>query len=97
LFGTSPEPLYKLVSRELLSILMRRTGDGSSVSVRQLAQRSDVPRSTIGNLLAGGQQAVSVQSAHRIAQALGVDVLVLFIPVGRSAQLDEEQETAVSG
>ncbi|WP_030928394.1 helix-turn-helix domain-containing protein [Streptomyces sp. NRRL B-24720] len=80
-------PLYKLVSPDLLRTLMLRTGTGAAVSVRELATLADVPRSTIGNLLTGAQQAVQEQTAHAIAEAIGVDVLVLFAPVGRSVPL----------
>lgn len=84
---TTPAPLYKLVRRDLLRTLMQRTGDGSAVSVRQLAHRTGAARSTIGNLLTGTQEATDVETAHKIAAAIGVDVLVLFVPVGRTAPL----------
>lgn len=84
---TTPAPLYKIVRRELLRTLMQRTGDGSAVSVRQLAHRTGVPRSTIGNLLTGDQEATDMETAHKIAAAIGVDVLVLFVPVGRTTPL----------
>lgn len=84
---TTPAPLYKLVRRELLRTLMQRTGDGSAVSVRQLAHRTGVSRSTIGNLLTGDQEATDMETAHKIVSAIGVDVLVLFVPVGRTTPL----------
>ena len=84
---TTHAPLFKLVKPELLRTLMERTGTGASVSVRELAALADVPRSTIGALLTGVQQAVQEAAAHSLADALGVDLLVLFAPVGRSVTL----------
>ena len=79
--------LYKLIDPELLRTLMKRTGSGASVSVRELATLTSIPRSTIGALLTGVQQSVPEASAHAIAEAIGVDVLILFTPVGRSVTL----------
>jgi hypothetical protein len=80
-------PLYKLLDPQLLRTLMKRTGTGASVSVRELAALADVPRSSIGALLTGTQQAVQEAAAHSIADALGVDLLILFAPVGRCVTL----------
>jgi hypothetical protein len=76
--------MYRLVSIDLLRQLMQRTGDGASVSVRQLATAARVHRNTVGNLLNGDQETVPEPSAHAIAQRLGVDLLVVFEPVCRS-------------
>ncbi|WP_432247670.1 helix-turn-helix domain-containing protein [Streptomyces sanyensis] len=75
---------YKLVNIGLLELLMKRTGRGDAVSIRQLAERAGVPRGTIGNLLTGEQEGVMPDAAERIAAAIGVDLLVLFIPVQRA-------------
>lgn len=80
----TPAPLYKLVSADLLRTLMQRTGTGAAVSVRALAAKVGVPHGTIGNLLTGDQEAVAEESARRIAAVIGVDVLVLFIPMERA-------------
>ncbi|MBT2449434.1 helix-turn-helix transcriptional regulator [Streptomyces sp. ISL-43] len=79
-------PLYQLVDRTLLATLMKRTGTGASMSVRDLASQADVSRSTIGNLLSGVQEAVFYPTACQIAAAIGVDVLILFTPTGRSTR-----------
>lgn len=78
-------PLYKLIDPDLLRTLMRRTGTGASVSVRELSALTRIPRSTIGALLTSVQQSVPEAAAHAIADAIGVDTLVLFTPIGRSA------------
>lgn len=75
---------YKLVSISLLEQLMKRTGRGDAVSVRQLAERAGVPHGTIGNLLTGEQEGTFTEAAERITLALGVDLLVLFIPLQRA-------------
>ncbi|MEU0372390.1 helix-turn-helix transcriptional regulator [Streptomyces sp. NPDC006283] len=80
----TPAPLYKLVSADLLRMLMQRTGTGAPVSVRKLADKAGVPHGTIGNLLTGDQESVSANAAHEIARSIGVDVLVLFIPLERA-------------
>lgn len=75
---------YKLVSIKLLELLMERTGTGASVSIRELAELARVPHGTIGNLLTGEQEGVLTDAAERIAAAIGVDLLVLWIPVERA-------------
>lgn len=76
---------YKLVSIGLLELLMKRTGRGDAVSIRQLAERAGVPHGTIGNLLTGEQEGVLEHTAAvAIADALGVDLLVLWLPVQRA-------------
>lgn len=81
---STPAPMYRLVSADLLRTLMRRTGTGEPVSVRTLARKAGLPHGTVGNLMTSTQQAVAEESAHRIAGVIGVDVLVLFIPMQRA-------------
>ena len=81
-----PIPLFKLLDRDLLGRLMQRTGTGASVSVRELAALAGVPHGTIGNLLTGEQESVIAPTACSIARAIGVDVLVLFAPLGRATR-----------
>ncbi|MFE9845839.1 helix-turn-helix domain-containing protein [Streptomyces goshikiensis] len=93
----SPIPLFRLVNRELLATLMKRTGSGASMSVRELAAEADVPRSTVGSLLSGGQEAVFYPTACQIADAIGVDVLILFTPTGRSTRHSGRTNLKVAG
>lgn len=81
---TVREPSYRLVSRDLLRQLMGRTGTGRNITIRALAARANCASSTIGNLLTGTQECVTSQTAHAISNAIGVDVLILFAPTGRS-------------
>ncbi|MGW8326542.1 helix-turn-helix domain-containing protein [Streptomyces sp. NPDC055897] len=83
----TPVLRYKLWSIQLLELLMKRTGTGDSVSIRELAARANVPHGTIGNLLTGEQEGVLADAAHRIAAAIGVDLLVLFVPIERAATI----------
>jgi transcriptional regulator with XRE-family HTH domain len=78
-------PMYWLVSGDLLRTLMERTGTGASISIRELADKIGVPKSTIGALLTGDQLSVPADIAYDIAAAIGVDVLILWSPVGRAA------------
>ena len=82
---TRPVLRYKLASIQLLELLMKRTGTGASVSIRELAELAHVPHGTIGNLLTGEQEGVLSDAAERIAAAIGVDFLILWIPVERAA------------
>ncbi|MFF4576873.1 XRE family transcriptional regulator [Streptomyces sp. NPDC001373] len=90
-------PLFQLVDRSLLATLMKRTGSGASVSVRELAAQAEVSRSTIGNLLSGSQEAVFAPTACQIAAAIGVDVLILFTPTGRATRHSGRTSTPRSG
>lgn len=81
---TRPVLRYKLRSIPLLELLMERTGTGDSVSIRQLADRAGVPHGTIGNLLTGEQEGVLADAAHSIAAAIGVDYLIMWLPIERA-------------
>lgn len=76
--------MYRLVSIELFRQLMRRTGTGGPVTLRQLAAAVGIPHGTIGNLLTGQQETVPEATAQALAQRLGVDLLVAFEPICRS-------------
>ncbi|MFH8717291.1 XRE family transcriptional regulator [Streptomyces zaomyceticus] len=77
-------PKYRLVSADLLRTLMRRTGIGSAVTGRQLARDVGVAHGIIGELLTGARETVPATTAEAIAQRIGVDLLVLFIPSQRA-------------
>jgi transcriptional regulator with XRE-family HTH domain len=83
-------PTYRLVSVELFRLLMRRTGNGAPVTLRQLAAAAGIPHGTIGNLLTGQQETVPQPTALALAQRLGVDLLVAFEPVSRSTTAPAE-------
>ena len=91
------EDSYLLVSRDLLVLLMERTGDGSRVSVRELADVAGVHPSKIGHLRTGERKTESRSAALAIATRLGVDELVLWKPTGRAvcAPLEEPHIQAV--
>ncbi|MFH9957342.1 helix-turn-helix domain-containing protein [Streptomyces roseolus] len=67
-----------------LKTLMERTGTGSPVTSRELAERAGVSHGTIGALMSGSQQTVPEPKAKAIAAVLGVDTLVVWAPVERS-------------
>jgi transcriptional regulator with XRE-family HTH domain len=60
--------------------IMEAPGRGVPYTVRDLADATGVSRSQIGRLLTGDLDNLDVNDAHRIAEALGVAVLVLFMP-----------------
>lgn len=81
-----PSPTYYAVAIPgRLQVLMERTGTGSAVNSRQLAEAAGVSHGTIGALMNGTQQTVPEPKAKAIAAVLGVDTLVLWVPVERSA------------
>jgi hypothetical protein len=71
---------YTLRDRELLSKIMEHPGCGTPYTVRTLATATACSRSIIGHLLSGEQDSVPMETAHAVAEALGVAVLVLFTP-----------------
>ncbi|MFG2900924.1 helix-turn-helix domain-containing protein [Streptomyces zaomyceticus] len=77
-------PKCRLVSAELLRTLMQRTGTGKAVTIRQLARHAGVAHGVIGELLTGVRDTVSATAAQRIAQRIGVDLLILFVPSERA-------------
>lgn len=75
---------YVLINRHLMRQLMERTGSGERISVRGLADKAGVSHGLIGNLLTGVTTAVPAVTAYAISDAIGVDVLILWCPAGRS-------------
>lgn len=71
---------YELRDRELLRKLMEHPGRGTPHSTRSLAATVGCHHSLIGRLLDGTQETCDMDTAHRIAEAVGVAVLVLFVP-----------------
>lgn len=86
-------PRYRLHDPALLRTLMRRTGDGSRISIRELARTAQCQPSTIGKLLTAEQETVTAESAAAIARRIGVDLLVLWTPVERTAGAVPVQDT----
>ncbi|WP_078950827.1 helix-turn-helix domain-containing protein [Streptomyces viridochromogenes] len=73
-----------LVKADLLVQLMERTGDGRSVSVRELADAAGCHPSKIGHLRTGERETATQDEAVAIAKRLGVDLLVLWEHTGRT-------------
>ncbi|MFJ7238254.1 helix-turn-helix domain-containing protein [Streptomyces olivaceus] len=81
-----PPTKYAVASGGRLKLLMERTGTGDAVTVRELAASAGVSHGTIGALLTGAQRVVPEHKARAIAARLGVDLLVLFIPMERAGR-----------
>ncbi|MER8158108.1 helix-turn-helix transcriptional regulator [Streptomyces sp. NPDC094472] len=64
---------------------MKRTGDGSRTTVRDLAKCAGVHPSYISEVLRGEQQTVSSEVAAAVARRIGTDLLVLWVPYERTA------------
>lgn len=82
----SPPTMYAVVSGDRLKTLMERTGTGESITSRELAAAAGVANGTIGALMSGAQRTVPEDKAKTIVAALGVDLLVLFIPMERAGR-----------
>lgn len=80
------ETRYRLFQPQRLRLLMERTGDGSEVNIRALAKAAGVHSSRIGELLSGKQQTTSARIAEKVAARCGVDLLVLWVPDGRTTR-----------
>lgn len=87
------EPRYLLVNPDRLSMLMERTGTGASISGRELAAAVDVPHGTVDALLNGKTKTQPSSVAHAICRVIGVDLLILWAPTGRSVPGDTRQAT----
>ncbi|MFF9898464.1 helix-turn-helix domain-containing protein [Streptomyces longispororuber] len=83
---STPTPMRRLVSGELLTLIMKRTGTGNPVTIRQLADAVGVSAGTISALRTGTQALIPEDKARRIAAAVGVDLDVLFIPCERAGR-----------
>ncbi|MFJ2717469.1 helix-turn-helix domain-containing protein [Streptomyces sp. NPDC087437] len=80
----------QLVSTDLLILLMKRTGDGRSISVRDLAEAADCHPSKIDHLRNGRRQTATQAEAEAIARRLGVDLMCLWEHTGRAVEAPVE-------
>lgn len=81
-----------IVDPGLLVQLMKRTGDGREVSVRELAEAAGCHPSKIGHLRSGERKTATEVEATAIARRLGVDLLVLWQDTGRTLPVPVEPE-----
>lgn len=92
--NTTPT-MYAVDSSDRLKTLMERTGTGRPITSRGLAEAAGVAHGTIGALMAGTQRAVPEDKAKAIAAALGIDLLVLFVPLERAGRVFVPAQVAV--
>ncbi|MFD9781993.1 hypothetical protein ACFWZS_31365 [[Kitasatospora] papulosa] len=94
----SEAPMCRIYDRDLLARLMKRTGTGAKLTTRDLAKVAELPHGTVGALLSGEQRFLPRDKAQRIATAIGVDLLVLFVPCERAGRvfIDATAPEAVS-
>ncbi|MFF9175913.1 helix-turn-helix domain-containing protein [Streptomyces sp. NPDC014793] len=71
---------YTLRDLDTFKKIMEAPGRGTPYTVRDLADASGVSRSQIGRLLTRDLTHLDVNDAHSVSEALGVAVLVLFMP-----------------
>lgn len=90
-----PPTMYAVDSADRLKLLMERTGTGKAVSGRELAAAAGVAHGTIGALMSGAQRVVPEPKAKAIASVLGVDLLVLWVPMERAGRVLIPAQVAV--
>lgn len=84
-------PRFQLHDPALLRTLMRRTGDGTRTTVRDLAKVAGVHASHVGELLTGHQKTAAADVAAAISGRIGVDLLVLWSPAERTNSAAEQE------
>lgn len=77
---------YVLRDLETFLRIMECPGRGQSYSIRDLASTAQVSKSKIERLVRGELDWLDVNEAHRVVEALGVAVLVLFTPPTSTSQ-----------
>lgn len=77
---------YFLRDLETFLKIMEHPGRGQSYSIRDLASTAQVGKSKIERLVRGELDWLDVNEAHRVVEALGVTVLVLFAPPASTDQ-----------
>ncbi|MGJ5898586.1 helix-turn-helix domain-containing protein [Streptomyces niveiscabiei] len=77
----TPPARYAIDSPDRLKTLMERTRTGQPITSRRLAAAAGIAHGTVGALMAGTQRTVPTTKAQAIADVLGVEILVLWVPV----------------
>lgn len=71
---------YALRNPGLFKQIMEHPGTGVPYSYRSLADAAGCSHGLVDGLIAGRQKTASMEAAHSLSEALGVGVLVLFMP-----------------
>lgn len=71
---------YALRDLDYFQKTMKTPGRGIPYEPPELAEVTGISRSQMYRIVAGEVPAIPVEQAHAIAEALGVAVLVLFMP-----------------
>ena len=83
----SEAPMCRIYDPALLARLMKRTGTGARMTTRDLAKVAELPHGTVGALVTGTQRFIAREKAQRIATAIGVDLMVIFVPCERAGRV----------
>jgi transcriptional regulator with XRE-family HTH domain len=82
--------------RERFGDRLKRFRDSRGWSQRELAQRAGIPQPTIGYLETGRRSGLTVETARRIADALGISIdRLVGDSVFGDADAEEEESFAV--
>lgn len=78
---------YDLRNPKILRWAMDHPGRGNPYSIRELAEKVGLKHhALIGHLLTGERDDCDMDTAHAIAESVGVAVLVLFAPPASPSQ-----------
>jgi hypothetical protein len=80
----TPDQDYVVRDAALLRQLMQCTGDGRPVSIRTLAREMGCSHGHLHNILGGARITLSHREAAVLCARIGVDLLVLVAPTGRT-------------
>ncbi|MEU2316611.1 hypothetical protein ACFY7X_13500 [Streptomyces althioticus] len=84
---------YTLKSPEAFQYVMKNPGRGAPYGYDSLAEASGCGRGLIEKLATGRQKTADMSDAHSLVEALGVALLVLFMPPS-SPNLDDASPEA---
>jgi transcriptional regulator with XRE-family HTH domain len=77
---------YALRDLDYFKKTMKHPGRGTSFEPEELAKKVGISRSQMYRILSGQVVDLPVNEAHAVAEALGVAVLVLFMPPASPTQ-----------
>lgn len=85
--ATTP-PRLVVIDRQVLAHVLDHPARGVAWSLRELAGTLGCSHATIGHLLTGRTDSIRPELARRLAEAVGVEVPVLFAPRASTDSVD---------
>ena len=89
----APTQRLTVIDPAVIAHVFEHPARGKRWSLSELAMTLDVSKATLGHIRSGERRQVDAELAHRIAEAVGCHVAVLFM-TGVSTNLDNRQVPA---